>query len=273
MKILVTGAKGFSGQYLIEYLQRTSNKTIYSTNKSELDLSNPINVKYLIQKVKPDQIYHLVGKTCNNYDIAYQTNVLTTKNIFDATLELKLKTRILLIGSAAEYGIIDEQDNPVSEDHTLKPVSIYGLSKSYQTHLMHYYCLAHQIDVVMARVFNLIGQGMPNTLFVGRLYEQIKKYQQGEINEIVLGNLQNRRDYISIEEAVKYYDLIMNRGVTGEIYNVGTGKSIQMSQLLDQILSEFHLDRQIIKKEKLWGINNKLDITNIYADITKLKNL
>ena len=63
---------------------------------------------------------------------------MSTKNIFDSIREINVKARVLLVGSAAEYGRIEEADNPVSEAHPLRPISIYGLTKVMQTTLMAY---------------------------------------------------------------------------------------------------------------------------------------
>jgi GDP-4-dehydro-6-deoxy-D-mannose reductase len=213
-----------------------------------------------------------VGSFNNDYDIDYRVNVLSTKNLLDTCLKLNLKCRILLIGSSAEYGIVTEKDNPVREDHPLSPVSIYGLTKSYQTHLMQYYHNVHNMDIVMARTFNIMGKGISNKLFIGRLYEQLDEYKRGNISEILMGNLQNKRDYIDIKKAVRDYRLIMEYGLSGEVYNVGSGKSIKIYDLLDKILKDNKLSMNIVKErptEKL----NKLDIKDIYADISKLSSL
>ena len=100
---------------------------------------------------------HLAGSFTNDYELDYAANVLSTKNILDALLSSECKARILLIGSAAEYGAIDEEENPIAETHPLKPISIYGLTKVLQTQLMDYYYRMHQINIVMARTFNILG--------------------------------------------------------------------------------------------------------------------
>jgi nucleoside-diphosphate-sugar epimerase len=214
----------------------------------------------------------LAGSYSNEYDVDYRVNVLTTKNLIDNCLRLNLKYRILLIGSSAEYGLVSEKDNPVNEDHLLRPVSIYSLTKVYQTHLMNFYYNTHKVDVVMAITFNLMGKGISNKLFIGHFYEQIDKYKKGCISKIVLGNLQHKRDYISIEEIVKDYERIIDLGKAWEIYNVGLGKSIRILELLEEILKNAGLDIGIVE-EKVQNTPNKFDVPNIFADIEKLKQL
>jgi GDP-4-dehydro-6-deoxy-D-mannose reductase len=177
-----------------------------------------------------------------------------------------------LIGSSAEYGLITEEDNPVREDHPLNPVSIYGLTKVYQTHLMKFYCQVHDLDIVMARPFNLLGKNISSQLFIGRIYQQIEQYKKGEIEKIILGNLDSKRDYITVDEAIKDYETVMNYGTKGEVYNVGSGKTVILSDLLEQILLANDLDLSIIEI-KSRNFINKLNVNDIFSDISKINLL
>lgn len=280
MRVLVTGAQGFSANCLIALLSQESKLELFLTDlrrKDEdnwyaCDLTNREAVYQLLEEIKPQQVYHLAGTFSNEYEIDYKTNVLSTKNILDGSLRDNLHCRILLVGSSAEYGNVPESDNPVKEDHALSPVSIYGLTKTYQTYLMKYYCNVHEMDIVMARPFNLFGKGISNKLFIGRLYEQIDEYKKGKISKIILGNLQNRRDYIDVKEAIEDYKIIMEYGKTGQIYNVGSGKSVKIYDLLKKILDENNLSMDIIEEKYIDDLK-KLDIEEVYADIVKISHL
>ena len=288
MKILVTGAAGFTARHLAKLLagggdasaehnefyfsSLEKDRPDYCTNYVSCDLSQFEAVRSLISSIKPDQIYHLAGSFTNDYALDYASNVLSTKNILDAVLQANLNAKILLIGSAAEYGAVEEADNPISENHPLRPVSIYGLTKVYQTHLMEYYSRVHKLNVVMARTFNILGPGMSNRLFVGRLYEQIDKYKRQEIKKITVGNLKNKRDYLGVAEAVKHYLAIMACGSPGEIYNVGSGKSIRIDELLTKLLDEVGLAHDIIEEQSVTA-NKLFDIPDIYADLSKTKEV
>ncbi len=279
MNILITGALGASGKVLEKYLlqEKTDNNIFYSDikvvekeNYFQCDLAEKENVTELLKKVKPKLIYHLAGSFSNDFEFDLKCNVVSTKNIFDAILKLELNSRILIIGSAGEYGFVREDENPIKETHNLNPCSIYGLTKVYQTQLMQYYYNMYNLDVVMARTFNLIGEGFSEKLFIGKLYSQIKKYKSGEISKIILGNLENKRDYIDIYEAIKYYVKIAEKGKSGEVYNVGSGYSLRMRELLKKILLENNLDFSCIEIKEFTN-NNKFDIRDIYADVGKLE--
>lgn len=280
MKILITGAAGCSGASLIPLLAANTANDLVLTDVSTVntpswkscDLTDAIAVNALLEYVRPRQIYHLAGSFSNDYETDYRVNVLAAKNLFDGCLKLRLECRILLIGSAAEYGMIAEKDNPITELQLLNPVSIYGVTKAMQTQLMKYYFYVHNLDVVMARTFNLIGKNMSSRLFIGRLYEQIEKYKNGEIHKITLGNLNNMRDYLSVDDAVRSYQTIIDMGATGEIYNVGSGVPITIRELLLNVLAENGLSMDCVEIS-IPSVVNKLDVPDIYADIGKLRKL
>jgi GDP-4-dehydro-6-deoxy-D-mannose reductase len=128
------------------------------------------------------------------------------------------------------------------------------------------------MDIVMARTFNLMGKGLSPQLFIGKLYQQIELYKGGKLSHITLGNTSNKRDYISIDEAITHYRLIMDKGKRGEVYNVGTGKSIQISALLKSILKEEKVKLAAVKTMASLH-KNKLDVSDIRADVKKLGQL
>jgi GDP-4-dehydro-6-deoxy-D-mannose reductase len=281
MRVLITGSNGFSSKSLIKLLSKESKKYeifITDINQSDsnnyhaCDLTDTNAVKRVIKYIKPEMVYNLAGSMSNDYETDYKINALAPKNILDAVLEAELNCRVLLVGSSAEYGAVKLEDNPINEQHALEPVSTYGLTKLFQTNIMNFYISMHNMDIVMARTFNLLGRGMSTNLFVGRLYQQIDDYKEGKIKNIVLGNLSNRRDYLDVDKAISCYRTIMEKGVKGEIYNVGSGEDISILELLQKILSSNDLNMGIVE-QKIFDKPNKFDIKTIVADTTKLKNL
>ena len=280
MKILVTGANGFSARYLIEHLSQHGCGEIYRTDLMsagdarffQCDLAQENQVATLIQHVEPDQIYHLAGTFTNDYQTDYDANVLSSRNLLETVRASGRRCRLLLIGSCAEYGSLAAAESPVSEEHQLLPVSIYGLTKVYQTYLAKFYVAVHKLDVVIARPFNLLGPGMSSRLFVGHVYEQIAAYRKGEIAKISVGNLESRRDYISVKDAVCAYATIMQSGAAGEVYNVGSGSSVKIRDLLERLLKENGLGMEVVEQMHP-AMGNKVDISDLFADVRKLSSL
>ena len=279
MSSIVTGAFGFSGRHLIQSLsgevicvsRSDINTDGYENYAVNCDLLNKTAVNKLIKEYQPKAIYHLAGSFTQNFENDYNSNVMTTKNILDAVAEFSPKSRILLIGSAAEYGILKFEDCPIKENAQLRPYNSYGLSKIYQKFLMDYYINQYSLDIVMARPFNLYGKGASPLLFIGNLYKQISLYKSGDISSISLGNIENSRDYIFIEDAIKHYIRIMQNGISGEIYNVASGKATLTKDLLKKILAEEDIDLSIIEPNTRPIQAN--DSSVIFADISKLQRL
>src|SRR5262245_20669151 len=147
MKVLVTGAGGFSGRHLLRYLSGQASVQLHCTsltsragnNWPACDLSNEDAAARLIEQVMPDELYHLAGARTNDYQIDYRANVLSKRNLLESLARTRPQCKVLLIGSSAEYGFVSEEDNPVNEDYPLAPASNYGLTKIYQTYLMKFY--------------------------------------------------------------------------------------------------------------------------------------
>lgn len=276
-KILINGVSGFVGSHLYKSLKKNPKNRIYFTCRESNEEENSFACNFnfstdlikILSKLKPDFIYHLHGSFTNNYREDYNANVNSTKIVLEALTKSCSATRLILVGSAAEYGTVDKKYNPISERHALNPTSIYGLTKVMQTHLAQYYFRNKDIDVVIVRTFNLIGKGQSENLFLGSLYKQISLIKEGKIEKIKLGDLSGYRDYISIDKACKLYEIIANVGVSGEVYNVGTGKPISIRKLLKEILDEENVDESLVEENKFKKSYREADIS--YADISKLK--
>ena len=280
MIVLVLGSLGFTGRNLCDRLRKEQGIEVVGVDclsngrdgDCVCDLRDFGAVMELLSKVKPDQIYNVAGSISNNYEECYASNVVITKNILDVMESIKLMGRVLLVGSAAECGLVSADDLPVKETQTPNPVSIYGLTKVYQSVLMRTYRNLYDLDIVMVRPFNLIGEGISESLFPGRLQRSIGDLQSGKIKRIKTGSLNARRDYIPIDDALVYYQLVMDKGITGETYNVGSGRSVLLRDLLRGLLSKEGLDMSVVDEMPVQE-KNKLDVPDIYGDISKLKNL
>ena len=281
MSILITGASGFSGSKLCEKITKKkiviSNKSDVSLNSDpntffvKCDLNNQDKLNEIINQHKPKEIFHLAGSFTGDFDTDYNTNVTLTKNLLESVKNFSKDSKVLLIGSASEYGKLKKIDCPVDESHPLTSYNYYALTKIYQKSLMDYYVNVFSLNIVMARTFNLYGKGVSPLLFIGKLYSEIKKVKKGFSNSIQLGNLESERDYLKIDEAVEHYIKIMEKGIKGEVYNVGSGFPTKTKEILKKILKEEQLDFSIIKSNTRPILKDDSDC--IYANTNKLKKL
>jgi len=280
-KTLIIGSEGFIGKAFINYYIKEKNsiediftidiKTVRKKNHFQCDATIFKEISKIIQNIKPDEIYNFSGSFSNIFETDYLNNVVITKNIIDSILlDQNTNCKILINGSAAEYGFIKNDNTNINENYPLNPISFYGLSKAFQTYLAKSYFLRSNVQIYIARPFNIIGYGISSKLFIGRLLDGIKNNVEKK-SKIIVGNLNNERDYLDIEDLIKAYKKIMNYGIPGEIYNIGSGTSIKMQDLLNLFLRIFEINNSEVEINQ--NFIKKFDIPKIVADISKLKNL
>jgi GDP-4-dehydro-6-deoxy-D-mannose reductase len=175
MTILVTGASGFAGSHLIEALLANPQyahadihgtcygnagflETILPKNTIHaIDLTDQKATEALIQTVQPDWIFHLaafaaVGKSYDDIPKVLQNNLLVQTSMLESVRKHAPKARVLVVGSAEEYGWSEPGELPINEDHPLRPVNAYGVSKVAQDLLGYAYFKSFGLDIVRASI-------------------------------------------------------------------------------------------------------------------------
>lgn len=272
-KVLITGATGALGQALMSRLAANqSDLDFFAPSRGEgpeqLDLRHHNHIVRTIERTQPNLIMHLAATFSNDFDEAFAINVSAARHILQAIEELALLTRVILIGSAAEYGLVSVEENPISEERVLRPVSIYGVTKAWQTELAYMYA-TRGVNVVVARIFNLIGPCLSERLFIGRLHKQIEELHCGRRAKIEVGPLSAIRDYISINDAITQLLAIADFGEAGEVYHVANGQPITMRELLARELAAHGLDESVVIEDSELSNRRGYDVPSIYADISK----
>ncbi len=282
MTILVTGANGGLGKSLLPILREKYKGSVIGTGRDEADrsdyfccdLTDESSVANLINKARPRIIFHLAGSFTGQFENDFRINTLSSKYLFDSILSERLDTRIVIFGSAAEYGAVRPEDNPIPETFTCKPVSIYGLTKKYQTEMAAFYFRTTGLDIVIARVFNLATPGLSDRLFFGRAEAMIQSYKTGKVSQLVFGNLDSERDYVKLESAVEQLLDIAERGISGEIYNVGSGAPRKIRTILMEMIEKEAISYDAIVEKTSEAVGRiGFDVPIIYADMTKTSKL
>ena len=286
MKALILGGAGFVGHYLINKL-RSSGHEIYATclpNEQiaekdceilNLDILDKAAVTDTLTKIKPDCIFHLAAQSSVSYSwknpqLTVDVNVKGTLNVLDAMREAGLeKTRILLIGSGEEYGYIREGACPINENEPLHPGNIYAATKACQSMIGSIYAKAYGMDIVMVRAFNHIGPAQITQFVVADFCNQAAQIEKGmKEAEIRVGNLAVKRDFTDVRDIVRAYELLAQKGVSGKIYNVGSGNAVLIDDILKLIISKSKAEISVVvDKARL----RPADIPVIEADISLIK--
>jgi len=281
MKVLVTGANGGLGRLLITRLAAEGRDELFLTGRAAAglrnyvacDITDPRAVAQLVRNIQPDRVFHLAGSFSGDYERDRAINADGALHVCEAVRLMPFRTRIIVIGSAAEYGAVSPEENPVSENRVLRPVSIYGLTKALQTHIASFYANHFSMDIVVARLFNLLTTGLSDRLFVGRAERLIQRFKRGEIATMEFGNLSSTRDYVEGEAAVDQLLRIADKGERGDVYNVASGIPIEMRVLLLRLLQDAGLDQSAVREAPDLSVRTGYDAPSIYADTSKTRGL
>jgi len=289
VKYLITGANGFCGRHLADVLVggRNSVYGISRTIPNALVAQHPVvtyeqcnlidhtSVYNMLKKIEPDCIFHLaaessVGSSWKNPVNMMNNNVLSQINVFEAVRELELSTRIIVACSSEEYGLIKESDLPVNENCCFNPLSTYAVSKVSQDMLAYQYYQSYDMDIVRVRSFNLTGPGRPPNYALSSFAYQIAKIEKKMFENVIsVGNLDVKRDYTDVRDAVNgYYELAL-KAKPGTVYNLCSGKAYNLRELLNVLIS-FSTTNVIVKKDNLKFRPSDLPI--MLGDNTKIKS-
>jgi GDP-4-dehydro-6-deoxy-D-mannose reductase len=278
---LILGAGGFTGRHFVSYVTGSNLHKDFSFAGVDVhadqaegfriihsDVSDFEKLEKIIIDETPHYIINFIGTfNPNEKSIMLQSNAEISRNIFEIIIRHKiLIKKVLLIGSAAEYGV--PTSLPIKENSSLNPVNFYGLSKEIQACFFRFYNNNHGIPANIARTFNIIGRGMSPALSIGSFIKQIQQAQDGDV--IRVGNLNSKRDYLDIHDVISAYWKILLKGKPGEVYNVCSGKSVLMKDILDALIQasgkNIHIE---INKELL----KNADVNDIYGDNSSLKEI
>ncbi len=202
------------------------------------NLHNRAQTDTVIRKIIPDRIIHLAGLNQGSFRDLIQTNVLGTNNILQSIKKQTYNSRILIIGSSAEYGYAGT--NPITESVNLDPRGEYGVSKVAEDLLARSYFHRIGLQAAVARPFNLIGPGQSPSFVCGHIISQIVKIENGLLEAIHLQEIESCRDFIDIRDAVRAYWSILDHNrfseeCAGNAFNVGSGLSYSISDVLETI--------------------------------------
>lgn len=285
MKALIIGAAGFVGGYLINHLSsdcgfevcatKLCGEKIENENISvyDLDIMNKEDIILLLQKEKPQQIYHLAAQSSvsvswDKPQLTADINIKGTINLLEAVRESGYSPKILLVGSGEEYGYVLNGEVPITEDTLMRPGNIYAVTKACQGMLGEVYARAYNMDIVMVRAFNHIGPLQSDTFVIADFCKQVAFIEAGKKPPVIsVGNLDAKRDFTDVRDIVRAYSLLMQSGKKGETYNVGSGKAVSIRNMLDKILSHSKVKINIETDPKRLRPS---DVPIIEADISKL---
>ncbi|MCD6289089.1 MAG: GDP-mannose 4,6-dehydratase [Anaerolineae bacterium] len=286
---LITGISGFVGSHLAEYLLTETDWTVAGTlygDESNIDhirsrlklypadLSQPDTVTAILDEVRPDYIFHLAAQPIPSLSRSdpwgtLKVNIQLQVNVLESVVRLGLNSRVLVVGSSEEYGLVRPEQLPVTEDTPLRPLNPYGVSKIAQDFLGLQYHLAYQVFVVRVRPFNHIGPRQRLGFVVPDFAQQVAEAETGVRPPVVyVGNLDVERDFSDVRDVVRAYRLALTAGEPGQVYNVGAGVAHSVREIVERLISFTGMDIEIrVDPERV----RPAEVPKLVADISRLR--
>lgn len=226
----------------------------------EGDILDISNIGSALEVAKPDIVFHLAAQSFipssfENPLAILMTNSLGTANLLEAIRLKNLDPIVVFAGSSEEYGLAFSSqlqysralkkygcivpsparmpELPISEENPLRPQSPYAISKVQGDYLMRGYHNVYGLKAIVSRSFNTEGAGRGSMFVTSAIANQVMRLKLGESNKILIGNVNALRDWSHIDDIVRGYCLLAEKGDAGEVYNQG---SMRTNAVLSYIL-------------------------------------
>ena len=256
MRVLILGGTGFVGTHLARACIEAGDETFVASRSAgrvvrnlaldahvarlTADVTDEPSLVAAVAAARPDRIFHLAGHASvsasfGSEEEILRTNVLGTLHVLRAAREKAPHARFLYVGSAEEYGRSENQ--PLREDEPLRPLTPYGVSRASASLIALRFALAEKLHVVRTRSFNHTGPGQGRTYAAPSFAHQvIEARARGERRFAVsVGDLTVRRDFAGVSAVVRAYRALLEKGASGEVYNVCSGVALSLEELLRRI--------------------------------------
>jgi GDP-4-dehydro-6-deoxy-D-mannose reductase len=239
VRALITGGKGFVGQWLAAHLKDCGDEV--AVIDLETDVADGAAVRRVFSDVVPESIYHLaamthVGESWDDPSQVLRVNVLGTAEILAAARQLPADPRVLVVSSAEVYGVVTPAQLPLTEDAPTVPASPYAASKLAAEAVALQAWRGYGQPVVVVRPFNHIGPGQSPNFFVPALAKRIVEARRTGAGSLRVGTLSTRRDFTDVRDVVAAYRLLIEHAASGTVYNVCSERDVAMSDVAAQLL-------------------------------------
>lgn len=234
--ILVTGASGFTGPYVIDTLRAQGYHVVglarrgdtAASHDVDVDLTDAGAVAKVVKDIRPTHVLHLAGMSSVDHDVVadfYRVNLFGTLNLLDALVGLPDPARVLVASSANVYGATAR--GLVSEDVCPAPVNHYATSKLAMEHMVATYY--DRLPIVIARPFNYTGVGQSTRFLIPKI---VAHFRAG-CDAIELGNLDVSRDFSDVRDVAACYDALLAAGAHSCVVNICSGRAVALRALID----------------------------------------
>lgn len=255
MKVLITGSAGFYGKHLCAEFENNGYEVIRCDLKAEddiisMDIMDSDKVLSIISQHRPDVLVNMagqanVGLSWKKPQLTVQLNTIGLINILEAVKVVNPSMRVIAIGSSDEYGNLKERGVNVTEDMPVSPMTPYAISKQAQEQFALLYNKNYGMNVCMVRQFNLGGAGQAKGFMISDFASGIVEIEKGQREFLSVGNLESARDFTHVKDACRAIRFIAEKGYTGEIYNICSGNTYTVQEVLDKLINMSNVEVEV----------------------------
>ncbi len=283
-RAFVTGLTGFVGRHLRALLEAEGWEVVgtsYPDRPREadkvffLDLRRESDVRQAVKDVRPRRVFHLaalsnVQQSWEKRTETLETNLMGTYNLLEAVRREAPESRVLVVSSSDVYGLHGLREVRLREDHPTQAVSPYAFTKVCGEVLAGFYARIERLDVVVARPFPHTGPGQSPDFVCSDWASQIARIERSGAPAVIkVGNVEVERDFLDVRDVVRAYQGLLDKGRSGEVYNVASGHAVSLRWILDSLLAHAACP---IKVEPDPAKFRKADIPSLAGDSEKIRN-
>lgn len=260
MRVLITGVAGFVGPYLATRLAVEDGVELFGMVWSggeqdggadlprglrilEGDVTDDASIRAVLRGARPDVVFHLAGASSgaaawHHPTACLEVNAVGTLRLLDGIRQLGRETTCVVASSGEIYGGARSDTEPLTEDAPLRPLSPYAVSKAAQDLVAAQFASGHGMRVIRLRLFNHTGPRQPPDYVASSFARQIARIERGlQPPRLEVGNLEARRDFIDVRDAVEAYWAAARGGAPGDAFNVCSGQAVSIRDLLDSLMA------------------------------------
>jgi GDP-4-dehydro-6-deoxy-D-mannose reductase len=255
-RLFVTGIDGFVGRHVKQAVENSRDGRFQLVEpRSAIELMEPATLKRAIEETRPECVLHLAAQSFIPAAMAdpratYEVNFFGTLNLLQALDSFGFGGRMLYVGSSDVYGAVRDEDLPIVESHPLRPRNPYGVSKAAAELLCGQWAQDQHFDIVVARPFNHVGAGQEERFVVADFARQITEIKLGRREPVLrVGTIDVTRDFTDVRDVVQAYMALLERGSSGEAYNVCSGREYSIREVLEELIRLAGVECKIIVED------------------------
>ncbi|MBM3752239.1 MAG: NAD(P)-dependent oxidoreductase [Acidimicrobiia bacterium] len=241
-RAVVTGASGFIGSRLVHALRRDG-WTVLTVSLATAGTASQLSRR--LAQFGPGVVFHLGGPTGDDADVVPAV-LETTERLLAAVARLTVRPRLVIMSSSAVYGDRGPRV-AITEDMPSRPHSYYAVSKILLEALAGRAAIAHALDVVVARPFNVFGPGQPSHRVPAAFAAKLAAVAEGHATRLNVRNLDAYRDFVDVRDVVSALRVLAERGRSGTVYNISSGRAVRLRSALTTLVRRAGLRPEVIE--------------------------